>query len=185
MLHIKLPQGIQGANRGAVPAFRLQVKAALFKHAPLQQHSDSRKRHLSFKKLPLTRLIRIQASTADLATSIAPDAVSESSPVTAIVLGASIAGLLSAAALSDNVESVIVLDKDAFVSEELPPDKLKEVMLSASVERTSCRSSQRGKTYGPLFLTSLAIMCHTALAMYVDTSKQFMCSNSAALGMST
>ena len=150
MLHIKYPQGIQGADREAVPTFGLRVKPKVSRHASLQQHSDSKKGHLEIQKLPRTRHIRTQATTADLATSTAPDAVSESSPVTAIVLGASIAGLLSAAALSDSVESVIVLDKDAFVSEELPHDKLKEVMLSAYPERPSCRTP-----YGGSILTFL------------------------------
>ena len=129
MLRTKLPQGIQGACREAVPAFGLKVKPVIFQHASMQKHSSSIASRSATKGPPFTRQIRTQATTAEVRSSTAPDAVSKSSPATAIVLGASIAGLLTAAALSDYVESVIVLDKDAFVSEELPPDKLKEVML--------------------------------------------------------
>ena len=39
------------------------------------------------------------------------------------------AGLLSAAALSDYVDSVTVLDKDAFVSVRLSRDELKQVLV--------------------------------------------------------
>ena len=140
MLHSRLPQGIQGASRDAVPAFGLKVKPVIFQHASMQKHSSSITRCSATKKPNSTRQIHTQATTAEVRSSAAPDAVSKSSPATAIVLGASIAGLLTAAALSDYAESVIILDKDAFVSEELPPDKLKEVMLSNSVARTSCRS---------------------------------------------
>ena len=140
MLHSKLPQGIQGASREAVPAFGLKVKPVVFQRAPVQKHRSSTEQYAATKSLPYKRQIHTQATTAEVRSSTAPDAVSKSSPATAIVLGASIAGLLSAAALSDYVESVIVLDKDAFVSEELPPDKLKEVMPSTSVARTSSQS---------------------------------------------
>ena len=136
MFHWKLPQGIQGAKCEAVHAFGLKVKPVYLQHAPLQKHGVSIKGDSATVKYPFTRQSHTPATTAELEASKAADGVSESSPATAIVLGASIAGLLSAAALSDHVDSVIVLEKDAFVSEELPPDKLKEVLLSISAART-------------------------------------------------
>lgn len=166
MLSTKVHPGIQGAGREAVPAFGLKVKPVIFQRAPLQKHSDSSRGRSVILKLPLTRLIHTQATAADVGTSTAPDAVLESSPVTALVLGASIAGLLSAAALSDYVESVIVLDKDAFVSEELPPEKLKEVLLSASVARTSCQGYHGGRTLDPLHVSMLAVTSITPLALH-------------------
>lgn len=60
----------------------------------------------------------------------APEA--DAAPTHAIVLGASVAGLLSAAALSDYVDSVTILDKDAFVSERLSHDQLKQVTVVPS-----------------------------------------------------
>ena len=64
-----------------------------------------------------------QATSRSLGIS-APEA--DAAATHAIVLGASVAGLLSAAALSEYVGSVTVLDKDAFVNERLSPDELKQ-----------------------------------------------------------
>ena len=54
-------------------------------------------------------------------------------------MGASVAGLLTAAALSDYVDTVTVLDKDAFVSEKLSHDELKQVICTMLAPRLRCR----------------------------------------------
>ncbi|CAL5222755.1 g5166 [Coccomyxa viridis] len=72
----------------------------------------------------------------------APEA--DAAPTHAIVLGASVAGLLSAAALSDYVDSVTILDKDAFVSERLSHDQLKQQFCSAGEQYLERARSRRG-----------------------------------------
>ena len=67
------------------------------------------------------------------------NAASSSTPAKAIVMGASVAGLLTAAALSDYVHTVTVLDKDAFVSEKLSHDELKQVICTVLAPRLRLR----------------------------------------------
>ena len=187
MLHWKLPQGIQGAKCEAVRAFGLKVKPVYFQPAPLQKYSVSIKGHSATVKLPFTRQNHTRATTAEVGSSAAADAVSESSPATAIVLGASIAGLLSAAALSDYVESVIVLDKDAFVSENLPSDELKEVMLSTSPCGANCSEQPWWKHFSLSVQECGCLHVYHCTGNICQTSQttSCVCSNFAALGMIT
>ena len=116
-------QGIQGAKAHVVLASSRQATVSL----PVYRHAQSQRASV-FRPVvsqgKLQGLCSAQATSQGLGTS-APRANAEATH--AIILGASVAGLLSAAALSDYVESVTVLDKDAFVNERLSHDDLKQV----------------------------------------------------------
>lgn len=123
-----LPEGIQGASQEALPATGRAPRtlSPAFRQAEALGTSVSR--------LPVIRksVRRQQCTFAVSISHKAPPskshAASSNTPAKAIVMGASVAGLLTAAALSDYVDTVTVLDKDAFVSEKLSHDELKQVI---------------------------------------------------------
>ena len=115
--------GIQGARIRALlsPSRQAIVSPSVPRQAQSQQTSIVQTRA---SRRSIHGLCTAQATSPSL-DSAAPEA--DAAATHAIVLGASVAGLLSAAALSDYVDSVTVLDKDAFVSERLSHEELKQV----------------------------------------------------------
>ena len=133
MILQKLPQGIQGAKAQAlpVPSKQATVSSPVYRQAHSQR--DPARRFCESRRY-IQGLCSAQASSSTLDLSALE---ADAAPTHAIVLGASVAGLLSAAALSDFVDTVTVLDKDAFVSERLSHDQLKQVTVVPSAV-TAC-----------------------------------------------
>ena len=123
-----LPEGIQGASQQALPATGRAPRtlSPAFRQAKALQPS-------TFRLPVIQKPVRRQQCTFAVSVSHeAPPskshAASSNTPAKAIVIGASVAGLLTAAALSDYIDTVTVLDKDPFVSEKLSHEELKQVI---------------------------------------------------------
>ncbi len=141
-----LPEGIQGANQQALPATGRAPRTlpSTFRHAKSLEPSHSR---LSAIQQPVQRRhCIVDVSVSHEAPPSHSHAAASSTPAKAIVMGASVAGLLTAAALSDYVDSVTVLDKDSFVSERLSHNELKQVNRQVLAPRLwLCRCYNHGK----------------------------------------
>ncbi len=128
MILQNIPQGIQGAKAHALLTPSRQAIVSFPAYRQTQSQLSAVGRFLASRR-DVQGLCSAQANSSSRELS-APEA--DAAPTHAIVLGASVAGLLSAAALSDYVESVTVLDKDTFVSERLSHDQLKQVTVVLS-----------------------------------------------------
>lgn len=153
MLHHSYSQGIQGAKPRALPASPSRARAASPAHRRAQRlHSLAGKPFSIYSRLSTWQRHPQVISASHEAPASPPDAEAIGLPAKAIVIGASIAGLFSAAAITQFVDSVIVLDKDAFVGQELSHDELKQVSHCAERYRrcalfqyaTLSRASDRG-----------------------------------------
>ena len=183
-----LPEGIQGASQQALPATGRAPRtlSPAFRQAKALGPSLFR--------LPVTQkpVRRQQCTFAVSVSHEAPPSKSHASssntPAKAIVIGASVAGLLTAAALSDYVDTVTVLDKDALVSEKLSHDELKQVasklapgsgFVHAVTSKVTAAFSEGCASKPCLDTQSSTSPCIRHWSVHI------VCSNSAQLGSST
>ena len=125
MLLHSLPRSIQGAKEQAAPPAGRQAKVS---SAAALRLTQSQKVSVSAVRLNCRNVRGQLCAQAAASSQGVPALEADAAGTNAIVLGASMGGLLSAAALSDSVDSVVVLDKDAFVSTRLSHDELKQVI---------------------------------------------------------
>ena len=120
-----LPSSIQGAKEQALPSPGRQAKVS---SAAAPRHTQSLQAAVSAGRLSRRNFRGLLCAQAAALSQGVSALEADAAGTNAIVLGASVGGLLSAAALSDSVDTVVVLDKDAFVSERLSRDELKQVI---------------------------------------------------------
>jgi len=125
MLLYSLHPSIQGAKEQALPSPGRQARVS---SAAAPRHTQSLQASVSAGRINRRNVRGLLCAQAAALSQRSSALEADATGTNAIVLGASVGGLLSAAALSDSVDSVVVLDKDAFVSERLSHHELKQVI---------------------------------------------------------